>query len=116
MMPKRIQLRRTKGWRKPEGAIVVSRPSKWGNPYSVSRLDSGWYDIVHGESFIRALFVSREPAVREAVRRFECALFEGSLEYDAFDVRRELRGKDLCCWCPEGHPCHADVLLEVANG
>lgn len=28
-MPSRIQLRRTKGWRKPEGAIVVARPSKW---------------------------------------------------------------------------------------
>jgi hypothetical protein len=34
-MPERIQLRRTKGWRKPEGAIVVSRPSKWGNPFRV---------------------------------------------------------------------------------
>jgi hypothetical protein len=33
--PQRIQLRRTKGWRKPQGAIVVSRPSKWGNPISV---------------------------------------------------------------------------------
>ncbi|WP_156803257.1 DUF4326 domain-containing protein, partial [Mycobacterium gordonae] len=32
-MPSRIQLRRTKGWRKPEGAIVVARPSKWGNPF-----------------------------------------------------------------------------------
>lgn len=31
--PQRIQLRRTKGWRKPEGAIVVARPSKWGNPF-----------------------------------------------------------------------------------
>lgn len=26
-----------------------------------------------------------------------------------------LRGKNLACWCPEGQPCHADVLLEVAN-
>ena len=31
--PKRIQLSRTKGWRKPEGAVVVSRPTKWGNPF-----------------------------------------------------------------------------------
>ena len=36
-MPERIQLRRTKGWRKPEGAIVVARPSKWGNPYPVGK-------------------------------------------------------------------------------
>lgn len=32
-MPQRIQLKRSKGWRKPEGAIVVARPSKFGNPY-----------------------------------------------------------------------------------
>jgi hypothetical protein len=31
-------------------------------------------------------------------------------------VRRELRGKDLVCWCKPGKPCHADVLLEIANG
>lgn len=31
------------------------------------------------------------------------------------DVRRELRGKDLVCWCPLDQPCHADVLLELAN-
>jgi len=32
------------------------------------------------------------------------------------DVRRELAGKDLACWCPLSEPCHADVLLEIANG
>ncbi|ATN65310.1 hypothetical protein A3857_18520 [Cereibacter sphaeroides] len=32
------------------------------------------------------------------------------------DVIRELRGKDLACWCQPGAPCHADVLLEIANG
>lgn len=26
----------------------------------------------------------------------------------------ELRGKDLLCWCYPA-PCHADVLLELAN-
>jgi len=31
------------------------------------------------------------------------------------DVQRELRGKDLACWCPLDQPCHADILLEVAN-
>ena len=35
MTPKRIQLSRKKGWRKPEGAIVVARPSRWGNPFKV---------------------------------------------------------------------------------
>jgi hypothetical protein len=27
----------------------------------------------------------------------------------------EIRGKDLACWCPLDQPCHADVLLEIAN-
>jgi hypothetical protein len=27
----------------------------------------------------------------------------------------ELRGRDLACWCPLDEPCHADVLLEIAN-
>lgn len=26
-----------------------------------------------------------------------------------------LRGKNLACWCALDQPCHADVLLEVAN-
>jgi len=31
-------------------------------------------------------------------------------------ARRELAGKDLACTCPPGQPCHADVLIEIANG
>lgn len=32
------------------------------------------------------------------------------------DIRAELGGKNLACWCPLDQPCHADVLLELANG
>jgi hypothetical protein len=35
-MPKRIQLRRAKGWKKPAGAVVVARPTKWGNPFKAA--------------------------------------------------------------------------------
>ncbi len=38
MVPRRIQLRRTKGWRKPPGAVVIPRPTRWGNPYSLAEL------------------------------------------------------------------------------
>ena len=31
------------------------------------------------------------------------------------EIRRELSGRDLACWCPVDQPCHADVLLELAN-
>jgi Domain of unknown function (DUF4326) len=93
-MPKRIQLRRTKGWRKPEGAIVVARPSRYGNPYVI------------GGGVSRA----------EAIDRFRTALLAGRLAVSVEDVRRELRGHDLACWCALDQPCHADVLLDVANG
>ena len=84
-MPKRIQRKRTKGWRMPAGAVYVSRPSKWGNPFTV-------------EAFGR----------QKAVELYErCALPHLPIE--------ELRGKDLACWCPLDQPCHADVLLKVAN-
>ncbi|MGW8286204.1 MAG: DUF4326 domain-containing protein [Candidatus Deferrimicrobiaceae bacterium] len=102
-MPERIQLRRTKGWRKPEGAVVVARPSKWGNPYKL--------DLYRCEGGP----MPRREAAYMAVRDFEAALYAGQLNISVADVRRELAGKDLCCWCPPDAPCHAVVLLAYAN-
>jgi hypothetical protein len=95
---KRIQLSRRKGWRKPEGAIVVARPTRWGNPYIIGTPDNG------GK-------LSRA----EAVEHYRRALLDGRLGVSAATVRRELADRDLACWCPLDRPCHADVLLEVAN-
>jgi hypothetical protein len=94
--PRRIQLSRRRGWRKPAGAVVVARPSKWGNPF----------------------VVDAERSRAEAVELFERALLRrgrSALSFTAADVRRELAGRDLACWCPLDGPCHADVLLRVAN-
>jgi hypothetical protein len=52
----------------------------------------------------------------EAVRRYRDDLFARRLGITIEDARRELRGRDLACYCPLDEPCHADVLLEVANG
>jgi hypothetical protein len=93
-VPERIQLRRTKGWRKSAGAVVVARPSRWGNPFRVG---------VDGD---RAQCVA---AYRQALER-------GELPFTMADVRRQLGGRDLACWCPLDEPCHADVLLAVARG
>ncbi|SOJ53999.1 hypothetical protein MSIMFB_01496 [Mycobacterium simulans] len=96
-MRERIQLRRDKGWRKPEGAVVVARPTKWGNPFAV-----GDDIVVQGH----ALRVTPDLAV---------ALYRVWVHQFAEDARQELAGHDLACWCPATQPCHADVLLELAN-
>ncbi len=97
VVPRRVQLRRTKGWRKPAGAVVVSRPSKWGNPWRAGELD------VDGKT-------PMSPA--RAVERYRTHLALGNLTRSEI---AELRGRDLLCWCKPGTPCHADILLEVAN-
>jgi len=52
----------------------------------------------------------------EAVRRYREDLLGGRLAITVTDVRRELRGLDLACYCPlDDEPCHADVLLVIAN-
>ena len=109
-MSARVQLKRTKGWRKPEGAVVVARPSKWGNPYTVNGAREAGYE--GSDSELRAM-------CRSAFREW---LIGGHQPYIE-TVRRErmladideLRDRDLACWCPLDQPCHADVLMEIAN-
>ena len=106
MSPRRIRLRRTRGWRKPSGAVVVARPSRWGNPFTLAEV------------------AAAHPGSDEAERRRIAAdrlrdLLEGAVDGpdypSAAEIRVALGGRDLACWCPLDQPCHADVLLEVAN-
>jgi uncharacterized protein DUF4326 len=111
MTPERIQRRRTKGWRKPEGAVVVSRPSKWGNPFRIGE-PSLWanhapMDRQQAVEAYRYMIASVDHIVGERAW--------SPNPYFAAEVRGELRGRDLACWCPLDQPCHADVLLEIAN-
>ena len=106
--PKRIQLRRTKGWRKPEGAVVVARPSKWGNPYKVG----GQMLMTNGAGWTQLVTVTRG----EAVEMFRRHAVGDLYPFGYNTIRAELAGRDLACWCPLDQPCHADVLLEIANG
>ena len=115
-MPERIQRRRVAGWRMPTGAVYVGRPTRWGNPYVLGQVGdaqrwTGWYVgdsrdqwANHGE------YETKGEAVDRAVD-----LFRAEAWLIAADIRRELPGRDLCCWCPLDQPCHADVLLELAN-
>ena len=104
--PIRIQLKRSKGWRLPPNTVVVSRPGKWGNPFIVnSHVKPG---SKHGVAYIAV------PTIEDAVECFREHLTHSPALVAM--IKMELRGKNLACWCKIGQPCHADVLLEVANG
>lgn len=112
-MPKRIQLSRKRGWRLPDRTVKVDRTTRWGNPYRVNeRVDLkqvkrwGWQFSRPGLNHICG-------CSQEAVAKFRHALFWDSAIHDF--VRNELGGKDLACWCSPDQPCHADVLIEIAN-
>ena len=102
MSARRIQRKRTAGWKAPKGAVYVGRAGGlncWGNPFIVG-------DLLNGGNI----------SPQEAVDLHRKALLEGRLQYSVAKVRRELAGKTLMCWCKVGDPCHADTLLEVAAG
>ncbi|WP_306317284.1 MULTISPECIES: DUF4326 domain-containing protein [unclassified Streptomyces] len=115
MSPIRIQRRRSPGWTlagatsNPLGAVIVSRPSRWGNPCKVGLMQEMGYDDPHAaatENFRFWLAGSRSDApTDEADARRERILAD----------LHELRGKDLACTCPPDKTCHADVLLYRAN-
>ena len=114
MSAQRVQRRRTKGWRAPEGAIYVGRGTKWGNPFQVVKVGYLWGVLDGGISC--SAHPTRGAAVIDAVERYRRLLDRHPVPLGA------LTGHDLMCWCPlvdaEGKrvPCHADVLLELANG
>lgn len=101
-MPKRVQRKRTKGWKMPENCVYVGRPSKWGNPLSVN-------DAV-GRTLDKVLEFYRAYMLKNSARyNPNC-----DPQYRGLNIE-ELRGKDLACWCSLDKPCHADILLELAN-
>jgi hypothetical protein len=86
--PIRIQRKRTKGWRMPAGAVYVGRRDLAATCFR--QMVNEWSD---------------PPASYHATGDYP----------DNATIRAELSGRDLACWCPLDQPCHADVLLEVAN-
>lgn len=121
-MPKRIQRQRTKGWRMPEGAVYVGRPTKWGNPYTVGQqyfTNPLPYALPTGPGVRQStdlLKVEICQTKAQCVRWFKEWLLVATADLCINRLNlSELCGKDLACWCPLDKPCHADVLLELAN-
>ncbi len=90
--PTRIQRKRTKGWKMPPNTVYVGRPTIFANSFRVGR-DGNSQECVD-------LFRKSLEGYPNAGRAFSYFL----------------RGKNLACWCRLDQPCHADVLLEIANG
>lgn len=111
MSPVRIQMRRDRMWRADHpDAVIVARPSIWGNPFTIKGAAQAGYSD------------PRKMAV--AAYRDWLAGDPWACGSDTYEAKRQkiiaslhdLRGRDLACWCPlDGSPCHADVLLEIAN-
>ncbi len=112
-MPERVQRSRARGWRKPDGAIIVTRPSRWGNPYRIGILVPPQWVWDEGHWVAVSPACVRADTAEDSVRRYRELARQPAFVADA---RRELGGRDLCCWCAIGQPCHADVLLEISNG
>lgn len=113
-MPKRIQRKRTKGWKMPEGAVYVGRPTKWGNPFTPGMpTDDLPFIVVKRMSGELEATLTRAQAVEAYGIWLRHSAVTGREVADA--ARNMLRGKDLACWCALDEPCHADVLLEIAN-
>lgn len=100
VMPVRIQRKRTKGWTMPADTVYVGRPTRFGNPFTVYAPIESMLQVVARYR----LWLSGD-----------IEAFGGTVRRPTVDEIAALRGKNLACWCPLDQPCHADVLLELAN-
>ncbi len=137
MTPKRVQMSRQHPWRAEHpDAVIVARPSRWGNWYRVTTLRKRYEE---NSRYVAALpdpdawivehvdkrgmqwggFTDRSEATAFAVDMHRRSLLATRADLDGLlhheHYLAELRGRDLACWCPLDQPCHADVLLELAN-
>lgn len=117
MAPVRIQRKRTKGWKAPEGAVYVGRGTVFGNPIKVTAK----CPAKHAAKMFRRMMKMSQMKLMESIK-FEDGS-EAPMDGLAAVIWRqtvlkrlpELRGKDLMCFCALDQPCHADMLLEWAN-
>lgn len=116
-MPKRIQRKRVKGWRKPDGAVYVGRGSLWGNPFVVGVDGDVEKCIALYRRWLSGEISDEDTEFRHELKARGMPFSQVWLgKYLVWTERLDkLRGKDLMCWCKEGEPCHADVLIELAN-
>jgi hypothetical protein len=116
---RRIQRKRTKDWRMPEGAVYVGRPTKWGNPFKVGEIIRRSDPLF---AYVRDKVPGGVPADWHAITPLDldvvlAAYFDWLVNHPELwlSIVPELRGRDLVCWCPLNERCHADILLKLAE-
>lgn len=105
-MPKRIQRKRTKGWRMPPNTVSVTRPGPFGTVRAFREMIRQIRKAIRGKGGFLPYLGSDYETSMSSVQDHAYRLVERL---------PELRGKNLACYCPLDKPCHADVLLELAN-
>jgi Domain of unknown function (DUF4326) len=112
-MPERIQLKRTKGWRMPPDTVKVDRTTRWGNPFVQGEVGEAAKLGHPVASELRGVLVRDRAHAVELFQRW--ILSESDVALAWRNSAPSLRGKNLACWCPLDGPCHANVLLQLAN-
>lgn len=107
--PKRVQMSRQHPWRAEHpDAVIVARPTRWGNPYRIGDENPHTGEPIADRDEATMYFRAQLEMLAALVPDHYAAVVER--------IRDGLAGRDLACWCPLDQPCHADVLLEIANG
>jgi hypothetical protein len=99
-MPQRVQLKRSAGWKMPPNTVKVDRTTRWGNPFTIAECGSVAIAVAQHGRWMRGEIAAPggvEPPTKET-------------------LRAALAGRNLACWCALNGPCHADLLLALANG
>lgn len=97
----------------PPNTVSVTRPGKYGNPYYPHcGIGYGFFD----ENMQPVNYNDCDPRQCVHMFRFRMRDMKRDRPKDFEKFIAPLRDKNLACWCKPGDPCHADVLLELANG
>ena len=133
--PIRIQRKRTKGWRMPLNTVYVGRGSRLGNPFRVVKLPDGkWSVKTDGNDkcteilvkHCKVIYQTKKEAAIDAIKCYDFWLLpythEGGTMAEYYQAAEQieaaiatLSGKNVACWCRLDEPCHADLLLKIAN-
>lgn len=106
MNPIRIQRKRAKGYKMPPNTVSVTRPGKWGNPFVVGEFGTREECLNAFTYLMQGNICLTSKSTIDKQKKYYNHVKENL---------KELKGKNLACFCPLNKPCHADILLEIAN-